>query len=85
MCSTESREIFWQSGILLRKIVDGRFAVWNRSFERNGGIIQRFLKEPERGIANRYRRWKNHRNDKLFGRKVPSRSIIASLNLDEAE
>lgn len=85
MCSSDSHEIFWQSGILLRKIVDGRFSVWNRMFERNGEVIQRFQNEPERGIANRYRRWTNHRKDKLFGRKIPSHSIIASLNLHEAE
>jgi hypothetical protein len=85
MCSSDSHEIFWQSGILLRKIVDGRFAVWNRTFERNGGVIQRFRKEPERGIANRYRRWASHRKDKLFGRKIPSRSILASLSLHQAE
>lgn len=82
MCSTDDPKSFWQSGILLRKIVDGRFAVWNTKFERKGTVIQRFGDQVERGIGNRYRRWERHRNDKLFGRKVPSRSIIESLNVD---
>lgn len=85
MCSTDDPKIFWQSGILLRKIVDGRFAIWNKMFERRGSVIQRFGYMVERGIGNRYRRWASHRKDTLFGGKVPCPSIIASLNIDEVE
>lgn len=82
MCGTDDPKIFWQSGILLRKIVDGRFAVWHSTFERKGFAIKHFGRSVERGIGNRYRRWANHRKDKLFGRKVPCHSIIASLSID---
>lgn len=85
MCSTVDPKIFWQSGILLRKIVDSRFAVWNEKFERKGSVIQRFGNEVERGINNRYQQWERHRKDTLFGRKVPSRALIASQYIDEIE
>lgn len=82
MCSTDDPKIFWQSGILFRKIVDGRFAVWNKDVERKGSMIQLYEYEIDRGIGNRYRKWADLRKVKLFGRKVPNSSLITSPDID---
>ena len=78
MCTTDETSLFWQAKVLLQKIVDGRFAVWNGDFNRTGSAIRNFEMLAERGFRNRYRTWETARKKNLFGQKAPDRALIRS-------
>ncbi|MET1254605.1 hypothetical protein [Aliikangiella maris] len=71
MCETESPEEFWRCGILLTKIVDGRFEIWANSFDKKGGPVISFSSCFESKLKNRIKRWKGKREKTLLGSKVP--------------
>jgi len=71
MCQTNKNTDFWCYSVLFMKIVDGRFTVWGPSYTKEGKPIQLFDYTIDSNLKNRYERWKNLRNKKLFGSDVP--------------
>ena len=79
MCETESPEKFWCYGVLLTKIVDGRFEIWESSFDKKkDGPIIRFGSCFESKLKNRIKHWKDKREKTLLGSKVPGKVFLTS-------
>lgn len=74
-----SKEIdFWRAGVLLAKIVDGRFSWSDVNGDAPTALVQRFAITLEDPIRERIRKWKNKRESTLFGMDAPE---INFLNL----
>lgn len=71
MCQTDENTDFWCYAVLFSKICDGRFDVWRSNYAQKGPI-QSFGPAVEGGLKNRFARWENHRNKKLFGSEAPA-------------
>lgn len=76
MCETESPEEFWRYGILLTKIVDGRFEIWANSFDKKGDPIISFGSCFDSKLKNRIKHWKGKREKTLLGSKVPGKVFL---------
>jgi hypothetical protein len=72
MCQTDENTDFWCYAVLFLKIVDVRFAVWRSSYAQKGRPIQLFGPAVDGRLKNRFARWENHRNKKLFGSDAPA-------------
>ena len=70
MAAATNPKDFWRYSVLLEKIVDGRFVIWNRS-KAMGETCQRFYATIEDRIESRIRNWEEKRRNQLFGNKVP--------------
>lgn len=78
MCETESVQEFWRYGILLTKIVDGRFEIWANNFEKKGSPIINFGHCFEHKLKNRIKHWKEKRGRTILGSKVPEKVFLVS-------
>ena len=78
MCETYSLEEFWRYGILLTKIVDGRFEIWANKFDKKGSAISSFSSCFKSKLKNRIERWKGKREKTLLGSKVPEKEFLIS-------
>jgi hypothetical protein len=72
MCMTHENSSFWCYSVLFLKIVDGRFLVWHSKFQKKGRPIQLFGSALDDRLKNRFEKWENHRNKKLFGLDAPA-------------
>ncbi len=72
MCVTDENSSFWCYSVLFLKIVDGRFLVWHSKFQKKGRPIQLFGSALDDRLKNRFEKWENHRNKKLFGLDAPA-------------
>jgi len=79
MCETDSLEEFWRYGVLLTKIVDGRFEIWANNFYKKGSPIINFDSCFESKLKNRIEHWKGKREKTLLGSKVPEKVFLISL------
>lgn len=82
MCQTEENTDFWRYAVLFSKIVDGRFDVWRSNYERKGSPIQLFGPAVNRRLKNRFARWENHRNKKLFGSDAPASIFLKGADVN---
>lgn len=73
MAVADSAEEFWRYSILLTKIVDARFHLWEGDVSRPGAAIQSFDWSIEDEVKRRASNWKSHREKTLCGDKVPSK------------
>lgn len=73
MAATDSAEEFWRYSVLLTKIVDARFRLWEDDVPRTGSTIESFGWSIEDDVKRRANAWKTHREKTLCGDKVPSR------------
>jgi hypothetical protein len=77
LMSTATNPIdLWRYSILLWKIVDGRFNSLDAEGPSPSSLIRRFgvtLTDP---IRHRIKRWKSHRESKLFGMTAPDRIFL---------
>ncbi len=71
MCESDKKTDFWRYSILFLKVVDGRFDVWGKSYVQKDNLLQLFGLPIENILENRYKKWKNIRNKKLFGLTAP--------------
>lgn len=78
MCETDSLEDFWRYGILLTKIVDGRFEIWEKNSDKKGSAISSFSSCFKSKLKNRIERWKGKREKTLLGSKVPEKEFLIS-------
>jgi len=83
MCQTDENTDFWHYAILFSKIVDGRFAVWRSNYEKKGSPIQSFGPAVDSRLKNRFARWENHRNKKLFGSDAPASIFLQGVDVNE--
>ncbi|SFK19167.1 hypothetical protein [Bradyrhizobium sp. Gha] len=72
MATATSLEDLWRYSVLLCKIVDGRFKPSDLATEAPNPLLERFAPTFESGLADRIKRWKNHRDSKLFGMQAPN-------------
>ena len=77
MCETKEPEDFWRYSILLTKIVDGRFEVWQTADQECGEPYRMFWPSVVSKLEHRFKRWRSHRERKLFGGDVPSTVFLA--------
>lgn len=68
---SETSDDFWRNGVLLAKIVDGRFALWGAESRNSGPLLERFGWTLSKPIERRIGEWKKKRSDKLFGDRRP--------------
>ena len=73
MAATDLAEEFWRFSVLLTKIVDARFHLWEGDVQRTGSAIESFDWTIEDDVKRRANAWKTHREKTLCGDKVPSR------------
>ncbi len=66
----------WRFTVLLSRIVDGRFNGSEVEGAKPSPLIKRFGTTLEGQIHNRIRKWKNKRESKLFGMKVPNKTFL---------
>lgn len=77
MTSANSAEEFWRGSVLLRKIADGRFALWRQSNQRDGGPAALFEGSIDADIKRRIKKWRTKREKTLFRSKVPASVFVA--------
>jgi len=83
MCQTDENTDFWRYAVLFSKIVDGRFAVWRSNYGQKGSPIQFFGPAVDGRLKNRFARWENHRNKKLFGSDAPATIFIEGADFND--
>jgi hypothetical protein len=72
MAAATNLEDLWRYSVLLCKIVDGRFKPSDPATQAPNPLLERFAPTFESGLADRIKRWKNHRDSKLFGMRAPN-------------
>jgi len=82
MCQTDENTDFWRYAVLFSKIVDGRFAVWCPNYPQKSSPIQSFGPAVDDRIENRFARWENHRNKKLFGSDAPASIFLEGADVN---
>jgi len=80
MCLTDENSSFWCYSVLFLKIVDGRFSVWHSKIPKKGKPIQLFGSTLDDTLKNRFKKWKNHRNEKLFGLDAPAPIFLQEMD-----
>ncbi len=83
MCHTDEKTDFWRYAVLFSKIVDGRFAVWRSNYTQKSGLIKSFGPSVDWWLKNRFVRWENHRNKKLFGSDAPAPIFLERANASD--
>jgi len=83
MCQMDENADFWRYAVLFSKIVDGRFAVWRSNYPLKGNPIQSFGPAVNGRLKNRFARWENHRNKKLFGLDAPASIFLEKAAFNE--
>jgi hypothetical protein len=76
MSEANSPTEFWRWSVLLRKVVDGRFAVWQTEDGVRGGPASLFEASLDSEVKKRIKSWKSHREKKLLGDKAPNRVFL---------
>jgi hypothetical protein len=79
MKSAKSGEEFWESAMLLVKIVDGRYALWESVSSAEFDVYRHFMPTLNDRIDQRIKRWRTLRRDKLFGEKAPNALLLKSF------
>ena len=83
MCQTNENTDFWRYAVLFSKIVDGRFAVWRSQYPKKSKPIQSFGPGVDGWLKNRFARWENHRNKKLFGSDATASIFLEGADVNE--
>ncbi len=83
MCQTDDNTDFWRYAVLFSKIVDGRFEIWHSNYLEKGNPIQSFGPAVNGRLKNRFARWENHRNKKLFGSDAPASIFIKGADFND--
>jgi len=83
MCQTNENTDFWRYAVLFSKIVDGRFTVWRSQYPKKSRPIQLFGSGVDGWLKNRFTRWENHRNKKLFGSDAPASIFLEGADVND--
>ena len=76
MCEADEANEFWRFSILFAKIVDGRYEFWRSEYEDHNEPMRLFWPSVRSRLRNRFKKWGDLRNKKLFGGDVPSRVFL---------
>ena len=76
MCDADEVDEFWRFSILFAKIVDGRYEFWRLEYEDRNEPMKLFWPRVRSRLRDRFKKWENLRNKKLFGDDVPSRIFL---------
>ena len=76
MCEADEADEFWRFSILFAKIVDGRYEFWRSEYEDHNEPMRLFWPSVRSRLRNRFKKWGDLRNKKLFGGDVPSRVFL---------
>lgn len=71
MANAANNTDFWRFGVLLSKVVDGRFDLWSNEVDPKCQLFQRFMPVLKDQISRRILKWNDKRKDKLYGGKAP--------------
>lgn len=83
MCQADENADFWRYAVLFSKIVDGRFTVWRSYYAQKGSPILSFGPTVDGRLKNRFARWENHRNKKLFGSDAPAPIFLTGADVND--
>lgn len=72
MCAARRPLEFWRYSVLFRKIVDARFKLWRPDYDTSSELMRSFEPSIGQEIDSRVKRWRSHREKKLFGGSVPA-------------
>ncbi len=72
MCAAQSPVEFWRYSVLFTKVVDARFGLWRSDFDTSSELMRLFESSIGPEIERRLKRWRSHREKKLFGGHVPA-------------
>lgn len=72
MCAARCPLEFWRSSVLFAKVVDARFELWRSDFDTSSELMRSFEASTGQEIDRRVKRWRSHREKKLFGGQVPA-------------
>ena len=67
---------FWRYSVLLAKIVDGRFSLWEHPSQGATEVFSRFRPTIEAHIERRIGKWKDKRKKTLFAGTVPGNHYL---------
>ena len=76
MCDANEADEFWRFSILFAKIVDGRYEFWRSEYEDRNEPMRLFWPSIRSRLRERFKKWENLRNKKLFGGDTPSRVFL---------
>ncbi len=79
MCAAQSPVEFWRYSVLFTKVVDARFGLWRSDFDTSRELIRLFESSIGPEIERRLKRWRSHREKKLFGGRVPADVFLPEL------
>ena len=80
MCAARRPLEFWRCSVLFAKIVDARFKLWRSDYDTSGELMCSFEASIGQEIGNRLKRWRSHREKKLFGGRVPADVFLPELS-----
>ena len=76
MSRTDDNTEFWRYSVLFLKIVDGRYDLWVSDFKQKGKPYNLFMPSLNDEFEKRIKRWRTHRESKLFGQGAPDRVFL---------
>ena len=76
MCEADEADEFWRFSILFAKIVDGRYEFWRSEYKDRNEPMKLFWPSVRSRLRNRFKKWENLRDKKLFGGDAPSRFFL---------
>ena len=79
MGEANSNEEYWRYSVLLRKIVDGRFAIWERPDRTGRAAAALFDGSLDADIKRRIKKWVSKREKNLLGSKAPASIFLTPL------
>lgn len=71
MLAANSPLEFWQPSVLLEKIVDGRFDVWQGNLGAESETFAAFEQTVYPAVRNRIEKWQKKRKNNLYGNTAP--------------
>ncbi|MBB4193077.1 hypothetical protein GGE45_001662 [Rhizobium aethiopicum] len=77
MRDAKDRESFWQSSVMLSKIVDARLDVWSFSLGSGSEVSDAFELTVKAELERRIEKWQKEREKKLFGDATPSSAFLS--------
>lgn len=71
MCEADEAHEFWRFSILLAKIVDRRYYIWQSKYTERNEPMQLFWTSIRSKLKDRFKKWESLRKEKLFGGDAP--------------
>ena len=78
MCEADEAHEFWRFSVLLAKIVDRRYYIWQTKYTERNEPMQLFWTSVRSKLKDRFRKWESLRKEKLFGGDAPEEVFLFS-------